>query len=563
MRILFILITLFITSSITITAQVKLSIKVTGLKSGTPTYVTAFSEKDKKTEQFNSGSVNLELIRYTQYVVVIYQKGRKPYVMSLDTEKAPRQINVNANLQSGKTTAKDYSPVLHYSNEGGRYSGRQFDLDKVKNKPSFGARMQEANEDIKRFFSTGKMPYIEKKRAGFKDDSSMRKTEHMIGQDIYKLLGKKRALELDLERLKEKGYKNVYPDADMNAQEDACQSNLNILRREKQYYNISYKLAKSELEKTEVMMNKRIRKGETYAENELQKSRNKLTLAKQQSEASDLNYANKKTDCWELGLRADMSNTVNNAEKQILEIEINNIRLYQRKQNARRLYTLHNKMAMDVTERDRLVELAKAQKFVSDHAKARVSISQNKIMKLKIEDGGRGVNAAKIISARKELAKNEELAFQAEMGYLEHMWNLRSRDDLDEDFVEELYLRQNKLLELKKFPERTNPEDFVEGYDPDGSFMEQALALFDSFVKITKKTDARGDVEVVTFKDDYYEIVMDANGNKSYFKNDKPVTALTYRFETIKKYGEFLANIRIAPEKRSKFLDFFKKRTDL
>jgi hypothetical protein len=561
MRILIILITLFITSSST--AQVKLSIKTTGLKSSTPAYVTAFSKKDKKTEQFNNGSASLELIRYTQYVVVIYQKGRKPYVISLDTEKASRQVNVNANLQSGKATPKDYSPVLHYSNQSNRYSGRQFDLDKVRNKPSFGARMQEANEDIKRYFSTGKMPYIDKKRDGFKDDSSMRKTEHMIGQEIYKLLGKKRALELDLERLKKKGYKNVYPDADMNTKKDACQGNLNILRREKQYYNISYKLAKSELEKTEVMMNKRIKKGETYAEKELQKSRSKLAFAKQQSEASDLNYANKKTDCWELGLRADMSKTVNNAEKQILEIEINNIRLYQRKQNARRLYTLHNKMAMDVTERDRLVELAKAQKFVSDHAKARVSISQNKIMKLKIEDGGKGVNASKITSARKELTKNEELAFQAEMGYLEHMWNLRQRADLDGDFVEELYLRQNKLLELKKFPERTNPEDFVEGYDSDGSFMEQALALFNSFVKITKKSDARGEIDVVTFKDDFYEIIMDANGNKTYFKNDKPVTALTYRFETIKKYGEFLANIRIAPEKRSKFLDFFKKRTDL
>ncbi|MGK0390353.1 MAG: hypothetical protein ACI94Y_003105 [Maribacter sp.] len=561
MRILIILITLFITSSIT--AQVKLSIKVTGLKSSTPAYVTVFSKKDKKTEQFNKGSVSLELIRYTQYIVVIYQKGRKPYVISLDTEKASRQVNVNTNLQSGKATTKDYSPVLHYSNKSGRYSGRQFDLDKVRNKPSFGVRMQEANEDIKRYFSTGEMPYIDNKRDGFKDDSSMRKTEHMIGQEIYKLLGKKRALELDLQRLNEKGYKNVYPDADMNSKKDACQANLNILRREKQYYNISYKLAKSELEKTEVMMNKRIKKGEIYAEQELRKSRSKLAFAKQESEASDLNYANKKTDCWELGLRADMSKTVNNAEKQILEIEINNIRLYQRKQNARRLYTLHNKMAMDVTERDRLVELAKAQKFVSDHAKARVSISQNKIIKLKIKDGGRGVNASKIISARKELTKNEELAFQAEMGYLEHMWNLRSSADFDGDFVEELYLRQNKLLELKKFPERTNPEDFIEGYDPDGSFMEQALALFDSFVKISKKSDTRGGIEVMTFKDDFYEIVMDTNGNKTYFKNDKPVTALTYRFETIKKYGEFLKNIHIVPEKRSKFLDFFKKRTDL
>lgn len=561
MRILIILLSLFIT--INITAQVKLSIKATGLKSGTPAYVTAFAEKDKKTVEFNNGSASIELIRYTQYVVAVYQKGRKPYVISLDTEKASRQVNVNAEIRSGKATTEDYSPVLHYSNQGGRYSGRQFDLDKVRDKPSFGARMQEANEDVKRFFSTGKMPYVNKKRAGFKDDSSMRKTEHMIGQEIYKLLGKKRALEMDLDRLRAKGYTNVYPDADMDKQKYACQDNLNLLRREKQYYDVNYRLAKSELEKTEVMMNKRIKKGETYSEKDLQKSRDKLSLAKQQHEAAELNYANKKTDCWELGLRADMSKTVNNAEKKILEIEINNIRLYQRKQNARRLYKLHNKMAMDVTERDRLVELAKAQKFVSDHAKAKVSISQNKIMKLKIEDGGRGVNAAKISAAKKELAKNEELAFQAEMGYLEHMWNLRQRDDLDGDFVEDLYLRQNKLLELKKFPERVNPEDFVEGYDPDGSFMEQAMALFDSFVKITKKSDTRGDIDVVTFKDDYYEIVMDANGNKSYFKNDKPITALTYRFETIEKYGEFLENIRIEPEKRSKFLDFFKKRTDL
>lgn len=556
-----IFILLFIISN-QLVAQVKLNINISGTKGNAAAYVSAFSEKDKKNQAARKGFVSLELIRYTQYVVVVYQKGRKPYVVSLDTEKANRQINMNVTLKSGKVVQQDYSPVLHYTISGGRYKGIEFDLDKVNDKPAFGTQMQLANEEVKRFYRTGKLPAIVKQKAGFQDDASMRKTEHLIGQEIYKLLGKKRALELDLERLRVEGYKNVNPDASGTAKKDACNHNLNILRREKQYYEVSYKLAFQELEKTKVMINKSIKKGLTNNNKELQKSRDKVNIAKQEYDAADLNYKNKKTDCWEIGLQADMSQTMDATEKQVLEISINDIRLHQRKQNAKRLYAIHNKLAMDVTERDRLVQLAKAQKFVSDHAKARVALTQNKIKRLSIQDKGTGKNSGKITNVRKELRKNEELAFQAEMGYLEHMWNLRSKGDFEGDFVDDLYLRQTRLLDLERLPDRNRPEDFVEGYNASSSFLEQAEALFNSFLKISQLNDNRGTVQEVTFKDDLYEIVMDSKGNKSYFKNNKPITPLTYRFETIKKYGEYLNNIRIEPEKRSKFLDFFKKKTE-
>lgn len=545
-----------------LSGQVKLNINIAGTKGNAPVYVTAFSEKDKKNEATKKGFASLELLRYSQYVVVVYQKGRKPYVVSLDTEKAARQINMNVVLKSGNVTQKDYSPVLHYTAVGGRYKGIEFDLDEVIDKPAFGTQMQLANEEVSRFYRTGKLPVISSKKAGFQDDSSMRKTEHLIGQEIYKLLGKKRALELDLDRLRLEGYKDIYPDASGSAKKSACSHNLNILRREKQFYEVSYKLALQELEKMQVTMNKRIKKGETSSNKDLQKSKDKMNIAKQEYEAADLNYKSKKTDCWEVGLRADMDTSMDPVEKQILEISINDIRLHQRKQNAKRLYVIHNRLAMDVTERDRLVQLAKAQKFVSDHAKARVALTQNKIKKLSIQDRGTGSNKGKILSVKRELAKNQEIAFQAEMGYLEHMWNLRDRDDFEGDFVDDLYLRQTRLLDLERLPDRNRPEDFVEGYDASSSFFEQAEALFNSFVKLSKSNDSRGEVQKVAFKDDFYEIVIDSNGNKSYYKNNKPITSLTYRFETIKKYGEYLNNIRIEPEKRSKFLDFFKRRTE-
>lgn len=542
--------------------QVKLNLKVSGLKGSNPAYVTAFSEKDKKTERISKGAASLELIRYSQYVVVVYQKGRKPYVVSLDTEKATRQLEANVFLEDGKIIQKDYSPVLHYSNIGGRYSGRSFDLDEVRDKPAFGSQMQEANEDIKRFYTTNQLPTISKERSGFQDDKSMTKTEHNIGQDIYKLLGKKRALELDLERISQNGFKEVYPDSDPATRISACEYNLNILRREKQYYEVSYKLAKSEVEKTEVMVNKQIKKGGAYSEKELKIKRSKLEFAKKEFDVADLNYKNKKTDCWEMNLRADMESTMDPAQKQVLELEINDIRLYQRKQNAKRLYTIHNQMAMDVTERDRLVQLAQAQKFVSDHAKARVALIQNKIKKLEIKDKGTGQLKSKIASAKQDLIKRQEQAFQAEMGYLEHMWNLRTRADLDGQFVDDLYFRQTKLLNLEKAPDRNRTEDFVEGYDSGSSIIEQSDALFNAVVTLSTKKDSRGDVQEVKFNDDFYEIVMDSKGTKTYYKNGKPITALTYRFETIKKYGEYLNNVRVEESKRPKFLDFFKRKTE-
>ncbi len=545
-----------------LSAQVKLKLNVTGQKSNTSAYVTAYAQKDKKTLTISQGRASLELIRYEQYIVMVYQKGRKPFAMSLDTEKAPRELTVNVNLKQGTVEQEDYSPALHYKGRGGRYAARAFDLDEVSDKPKCGALMQEANEEIRKFYAKGSMPRITKSRSGFKDDSAMRKTEHQIGQDIYKLLGKKRALELDLERLNEIGAKEIFPDASPQTKKDACSHNLKILRREKQFYEVSYKLAQSELDKVEVAMNKAVKKGLDSPGKELAKSRKKLEMARQLFEAADLNYKNKKADCWELELRLDLEQTLDSKEKALLEIEINNVRLYQRKQNAKRLYSIHNKMAMDVTERDRQVQLAKAQKFVSDHAKARVAITQNKLKKLMIKDNGTGSQKSQLGIMRRELVKNEELAFQAEMGYLEHMWHLRTVKDLDGDFVDDLFLRQSKLYDLEKLPDRNKPEDFVEGYDPNSSIMEQAEALFNSFVELNEKEDDRGKVQEVEFKDDYYEIVVSPNGAKSYYKNNKPITSLTYRFETIKKFGEFLQNIRIEEEKRKRFLDFFRKRTE-
>ncbi len=506
-----------------------------------------------------NGRGTLELIKYTQYIVVVYQKGRKPYVISVDTENPPRNSNLSFSFIPGRMTNEDFRPQKHYEGKGGRFSVMDFDLDKVRDKGGFALQMQKANREIKAFYDKGTLPKIEKKQKQYENKESMRKTEHTIGQEIYKLLTRKRALELELEKLNKNGFSNSN---NSNSQISTCEDKLNILRREKQYYKVSLSLAEREVEKNEIMTNRQKLSGQAESQRELQNSREKFSLAQQQFEVAELNYKNAHADCWALKLQSEIDNSTNEKENKIRRIEISEIRTKQRKDNALKLNRLHNKIATKLTGRERVVELANAQKFASDHAKAQLSLAVTNLNKIRIKDNGKGRYKAEIGKARKEVVKKEEMAYQAEMSYLEHMWHLRENQDLEGGMVDDLFVRQTGLLDLENLSRRDKTEDFVSGFDPMSSALQQAQALYDNAVKQSEREDQRGKITLVKIFKDEYEIIQKSNGRKEYIKNGKPITSLTYRFETIRVYGEYLDNVKVEEEKKKQFLNFFKKKTE-
>jgi hypothetical protein len=66
---------------------------------------------------------------------------------------------------------------------------------------------------------------------------------------------------------------------------------------------------------------------------------------------------------------------------------------------------------------------------------------------------------------------------------------------------------------------------------------------FSNYKKTTEKQsidNQESEVTTVTIGPDTYELITSDKGGKKYFKNDKPITEVTYRFETTRRYDGVL-----------------------
>ena len=76
--------------------------------------------------------------------------------------------------------------------------------------------------------------------------------------------------------------------------------------------------------------------------------------------------------------------------------------------------------------------------------------------------------------------------------------------------------------------------------------MKDALAeqkRFSNYKKTTEKQsidNQESDVTTITIGPDTYELITSDKGGKKYFKNQKPITEVTYRFETTRRYDGVL-----------------------
>ena len=68
---------------------------------------------------------------------------------------------------------------------------------------------------------------------------------------------------------------------------------------------------------------------------------------------------------------------------------------------------------------------------------------------------------------------------------------------------------------------------------------------FSNFKQTTAKesiNNQESEVTTVTIGPDTYELITSDKGSKKYFKNDKPITEYTYKFETTRRYDGVLKN---------------------
>ncbi len=545
-------------------AQVILDLNVQGARNGVPVHATVFSDQDKKNVALENGRGEIPLLKFTQYIIGIYQRGSRPGFYTLDTENIQGKIKLTVKVNAGRPAEPDWAPKQHNNGSG----WKKFDLDNVQDKEGFGVHMCEAKADVELFLNKGVKPRIDPKRNQATDSKVMEKREHLLGQEVYKLLGKKRALELELQRLGTNGFVTNSSNASANAAMQMCVASRKLLEREFQYAKVSLSLAQKEVDKLVLGINRNLKRGNTFNASGLRKAREKLNIARKEQEIAELNLSNKQTECWELKLNSEIDRAGSENEKALKRLELEKVRLYKRKDNAIRLYNLHTDKAKIKTGRERVVELANAQKYAAEQAKAKYEIIRNQIDYWTTRSNGSGQYQITIKALREKLVKREDLAYQAEMGYLEHLWYLRNKDEFKVDLADDLYARQSQLLPFEPIHRKTPSKDssIVDTNTPDPNVTTdeaEANRLFNSFVKVKEMEDGnKGNGVRVECDGHYYEIWVSPKGKKSYFKNGKPITGLTYRFETVAAFGEFLENYKYEPQKERFFKNWFKRRTD-
>lgn len=112
-----------------------------------------------------------------------------------------------------------------------------------------------------------------------------------------------------------------------------------------------------------------------------------------------------------------------------------------------------------------------------------------------------------------------------------------SRPELSRMYITAVYEYEKRASKKDTFSRHTRQ-----------ALIRQAIAERERFAHYKKITSPAGKDStqrtVITIGPDTYEEVTDAKGGKRYFKNEKPVTEVTYRFETTRRYEGVLKNKR-------------------
>jgi len=500
------------------------------------------------------GKFEAELPRFEECLLVVYGAKTQPITYSFDTEQgATEPIKLFVNLsgeQPEKESVRIDGPIKRYSTDGYAYTTDKFNLDNVKDKPKFAILMSKMSVDLKAFYKDRVLP---KERLGLNttsNDAVHRKSEHRLGQEIYETLNRKRMQEKNLVAVK------ASYEADHSAGIERCQVEYTYLKAEATYIKTSYELARLEYEKEKLIVRRYENNSRSASTRKMLQAEEKRDRLEKEKEIAGITLINKQADCWELDAQAKLDKEIgkgdaaDQAKIAIKRLDINNIRMTSRLQNAKKLYKEYNLLANDLTGRDRVVELANAQKYISQQEEIKLYQAENILEKWKIKNESEPIYGRQVEAANVAFLKQREDAFQAEMAYLEHIWHLRETPSV-KIVLDDIFARQNDLLDIVQAnrPQLNEPATVAE---------TESDAELLSKIKIESNTREDSRTKTLTFDQDYYEITDDGT-SRQYFKNGKPITRITYEFETKRQFGEILENVKDV-ERRSRLFDLFKKR---
>ena len=515
-----------------------------------PAYVSVYAKDSHQLIPLKKdGKFACRLPRFEECILIFYQKNSYPKSISINTDQAAASgIEIRLTLDQGEPEGGHnfrIGPVQRFAASGNRYQAKKFDLDNVSDKTLYGELMAKATTAIRRFYDEGIVPSQLMGVTSNMDVSSYRKSEHRLGQEIYMLLQKKRALENLLTNLRAKQKNTVA----LTVKD--CDIDLTLLKKEASLARINFDLAAKEADREKIKVRKAEETGRQIPPDKVRETTLDMQQKRRFYEVASLNMKNKQADCWELRLQREIEDEINagrSANDEVIKIkklDINDIRMQQRLENAQQLRTHHNALAMDLTGRDRHVQLAYTQKYIAEIEQVRYFQADNNVKRWEHKDRKQNKYDRQIEQAKKRREELREIAWQADMGYHEHMWHLRERPDLEETDSEDIFEVQTGLLALHSF-KRKKLEEETETIE-DIADSNQVAG-----VEVEELNDTRGKVRKIKLKDDYYEIIEDQNGKRKYFKNGSPVTKLTYAFETKRQFGKLLENVKTEEEKNEK-----------
>jgi len=542
----------------TLVGQINVEGKVRSNR-GSNILISAFSSNSHHLVPISDdGSFYTRLPRFEECILVFYSINSQAKIYSINTdESCSKTIALSVLVEGEKPAANQHlssGPVKRIVTDGVTYQTRKFNLDEVSDKTKFASLMASVSKSLDNFYKKSILP---PEKTGYSEsttDSQIRKSEHKLGEEIYKLLTKKRSLAEHLKELNDQ-----YVTLNLQSDLKRCNFEFTLLKKEATYAKVVYELAEREYQKEKLIIRRRETTGSNTTNRVVEEAEKKMNRSKKLYEIASLNMKNKQADCWEYKLQNEIDFEITqgddgDSEKvSIRRIEIDNVRMRKRYENAKQLYKQHNSLANDYTGRDRVVQLANAQKYISEQAQIKLYQADNEVSKWKIRVQSNATFNKQLKMAETEYLEQRAYAFQAEMAYLEHMWYLRDRPQV-KDVLDDLFTRQNGLLAIvpiNRPEEEQIEEEVVEETVSDAELL--------SNVKIESTTTELGRNKRLTFKQDYYEIVVDKKGRKTYTKNGKSITRLTYEFETKRKFGEIIENVR-EEERRRKLWDLFKKR---
>ncbi len=500
------------------------------------------------------GKFVAQLPRFEECLLVIYSAQSQAKTYSVNTDLAATEpVKLFINLEGEAPSKKNLrinGPEKRITTDGYAYKTDKFNLDNVKDKPKFATLMSEVSINLKKFYIDKELPEEKLSLTTNSSETYIRKSEHRLGQEIFGFLNKKRLQEKNLQKVKA----NYQSDSSTGL--SRCQVEYAYLKAEATFIKTSYELAKAEYEKEKLIVRRYENNNKTSSTRKMMEAEAKMKRLEKEKEIAGITLINKQADCWELDAQAKLEEEMGKGEfsdQAIIEakkLDINSIRMTSRLQNAKKLYKQHNLLANDLTGRDRVVELSNAQKYISQQEEIKLYQAENTLKKWKIKNESEKKFNRQVAMANEAFLKQRENAFQAEMAYLEHIWHLREKPSV-KSVLDDVFARQNDLLDIVQ----TNRPEIEEPIAAAETITDAEVL---SKIKIESNTRDNGRSKKLTFDQDYYEIVENETGRK-YFKNGSAITRITYEFETKRKFGEILENVK-EEERRKRLWDLFKKR---